>query len=173
MTLDEAVKLLREARKLLSHGCWGGACCTLRREIDEALAEPATDTTSVVERTEDNRLHDEEDSADVWVLRFCDLVEQDGSNERGRLEAFAKLHDAVKSRKARELVWIPVDNQLQYVNLPSKSGKFDVNEGMTTLRVSPRSGVKDKWCWDLTTYGYADTEAEAKEAAVKASKGLR
>jgi hypothetical protein len=43
MTLDEATKLLREARKLLSLECWSGTCCALRREIDAALAEPAPD----------------------------------------------------------------------------------------------------------------------------------
>jgi hypothetical protein len=45
MTIHEAVELLRESRKLLSHGCWGGKCCTLRREIDEALAEYEADMT--------------------------------------------------------------------------------------------------------------------------------
>jgi hypothetical protein len=115
----------------------------------------------------------EEESAEVWVLRLCDLVGQDGSNERGRLEAFALLHDAVKPPKTRQLVWIPVDNQLQYVNLPSKKGEFDAKQGQVTLRVSPRSGVKGKWCWDLTNYGYADTEAEAKAAAIEAAGKMR
>ena len=41
----------------------------------------------------------------------------------------------------------------------------------TTLRIAPHSGVKGKWAWDATVYGYADTEAEAKEKALKASRG--
>lgn len=44
--------------------------------------------------------HGETDSSDAWVQRFCDLVGQDGLTELSRLEAFAKLHDAVKAAKA-------------------------------------------------------------------------
>jgi hypothetical protein len=208
MTLDEAVKLLREAREsvLALADEYESLHLSvdieekqreLARRIDAALAEPVTDTNHVVELEKPVRLRNgqtvelrvttpappvtfsighppvEEESAEVWVLRLCDLVGQDGSNERGRLEAFALLHDAVKTHRTNELVWTAVDNQLQYANLPSKKREFDANEGQVTLRVSPRSGVKGKWCWDLTNYGYADTEAEAKEAAIKASKGLR
>jgi hypothetical protein len=207
MTLDEAVKLLREAREsvLALADEYESLHLSvdieekqreLARRIDAALAEPVTDTNHVVELEKPVRLRNgqtvelrvttpappvtfsighppvEEESAEVWVLRFCELVEQDGSNEQGRLEAFARLHDAVKTLKTSPLVWVNSPDQLQYVNLPSKKGKFDANEGLTTLRVTP-NGVKGKWGWDLTTYGYADTEAEAKEAAIKASKGLR
>lgn len=39
----------------------------------------------------------EVDPAEVWVLRFCDLVGIDGSTENKRLEAFAYLYDHVKA----------------------------------------------------------------------------
>lgn len=43
----------------------------------------------------------EVDPPEVWVLRFCDLVDIDGTTEEKRLEAFAQLYDHVKaSRRA-------------------------------------------------------------------------
>ena len=53
----------------------------------------------MTENKKDDEPHNEADSAEVWVLRLCDLVGQDGSNEKGRLEAFCLLYDAVKAAK--------------------------------------------------------------------------
>jgi hypothetical protein len=169
----------------------------LRDELKHTLAEPTGNTTLVVELDKPVKLRNgqtvevrvttpappatfsighppiEEESAEVWVLRLCDLVGQDGSNERGRLEAFALLHDAVKPPKTRQLVWTTVIDQLQYVNLPSKNGEFDAKQGLTTLRVGPNNSGKYKWCWDLTSYGLADTEEDAKAAVIEAAGKMR
>ena len=42
--------LLAEARDALSQGCWSGKCCTVRANIDAALAEPITLTQSELDR---------------------------------------------------------------------------------------------------------------------------
>lgn len=67
-----------------------------------------------------------------------------------------------EQEKPVEVQWKAAEYGLQYAN--------NYDGANTTLRIAPRSGVKGKWAWDATVYGYADTEEEAKAAAIAAAR---
>jgi hypothetical protein len=95
-------ELLREVQDHFHHHGFhlsGEGFAELRKRVDFALEGSPVVKKLVVELDKDNGLHNEADSAEVWVLRLCDLVGHDGSNEKGRLEAFCLLYDAVKAAK--------------------------------------------------------------------------
>ena len=103
-------------------------------------------------------------SADPWTL-LREAREALASDKGYTLEVqalFGRIDKALAIHaEPVEVVWKAAEYGNQYASIYDSAN--------TTLRIAPRSGVKGKWAWDATVYGYADTEAEAKEKALKAA----
>lgn len=87
--------LLAEARDALSQGCWSGKCCTVRANIDAALAEPVDD----YDVDADLRLHKEERLRlrveNLRLERECGEARADFQTVRAHRDRLAcELHEA-------------------------------------------------------------------------------